>query len=67
MSRWLAVADEWVRAVKFMAAIMVLCLTQMLIATGPAGRTSGAWVAVGISAVVEVVVVLLGMARWPPS
>lgn len=66
VSRWLAVADEWVRAGKFLVAIMVLCATQMVIATGPVGHTVGAWVAVGVLLVVEVAVVLLGMVRWPP-
>lgn len=66
MSRWLAVADEWVRVAKFMSAIAVLCMTQMLIATGPVGHTTGAWVAVGVLTGVEIVVVLLGMVRWPP-
>jgi hypothetical protein len=66
VSRWLAVADEWFRIGKFMAAIVVLCVTQMLIATGPVGHTVGAWIAVGVLTAVEVVVVLLGMVRWPP-
>jgi hypothetical protein len=62
----LAVADEVFRAVKFMAGVMLLCVTQMLIATGPVGHTMGAWVAVGGLTVAEVVLVLLGMVRWPP-
>lgn len=66
VSRWLAVADEWFRAGKFMIAIAVLCGTQTLIVTGPMGRTSEAWVAVGVLMGAEVVLVLLGMVRWPP-
>jgi hypothetical protein len=62
----LAVADEWFRVVKFMAAIAVLCWTQMLIATGPMGHSPEAWVAVGGLTVTEIVVVVLGMFRWPP-
>lgn len=66
VSRWLAVAEEWVRIVKFMSAIVVLCVTQTLIVTGPAGHTSEAWLAVAVLLSAEVVVVVLGMVRWPP-
>lgn len=66
VSRWLAVADEWIRVVKFMAGVLVLCVTQMLIATGPMGHTPEAWVAVGGLTVAEIVLVMLGMVRWPP-
>lgn len=62
----MAVAEEWVRIGKFMAAIMVLCVTQMLIVTGPMGRSSEAWIAAGVLTAAEVVVVVLVMVRWPP-
>lgn len=62
----MAVAEEWARVMKFMAGVVVLCVTQMLIVTGPMGHTPEAWVAVGVLTVAEIALVVLGMFRWPP-
>lgn len=64
--RALSVMDEVVRTVKFMAGILALCLVQMLIVTDPLGDTPAAWVAVGVLLACEVVLLVLGMLRWPP-
>lgn len=58
--------DEVVRAMKFLGGILLLCVVQMLIVTGPFGHDPAAWVAVGVLVVCEVVLVVLGMFRWPP-
>ena len=64
--RALSIMDEVVRTVKFMAGILLLCLVQMLIVTGPMSHSSAAWVGVGILTACEVVLLVLGMVRWPP-
>jgi hypothetical protein len=64
--RALSVMDEVVRAVKFLTGILVLCLFQVLIVTGPMGGTPAAWVAVGVLVACEVVLLVLSMLRWPP-
>ena len=64
--RALSMMDEVIRAVKFLGGILLLCVVQMLIVTGPLGHSPAAWVGVGILTACEVVLVVLGMFRWPP-
>lgn len=64
--RALSIMDEVIRAVKFVGGMLLLCLVQMLIVTGPMGNSPAAWVAAGVLAACEVVLVVLGMFRWPP-
>lgn len=65
--RVLSMMDEVIRAMKFLGGIAFLCVVQMLIVTGPVGREPVAWVAVGVLLACEVVLVVLGMFRWPPD
>jgi hypothetical protein len=58
--------DEVIRAVKFLGGVVFLCVIEMVIVTGPVGQTPAAWVAVGILVACQVVLVVLGMFRWPP-
>jgi len=64
--RALSIMDEVIRAVKFLGGIVLLCVVQMLIATGPMRQSPAAWVGIGVLLACQVALVVLSMMRWPP-
>lgn len=65
VSRWLAVADEVVRIVKFLGLLAVLCAGEAVVAVGPWSQTGAAWGALGVLVAAQVALIVLCMVRWP--